>query len=195
MQLKLKSAAIAVATAIALVSANPAFAANVPNSLTTTVLADQASLKTAVDRVQANMARVAQDVLNIQANQAGSNNAFMNMVYQASLVTNIARLSTDGAMMNAAVKKLQSSAAPLLSANNLAVQNASKKLGLAAQSNNTAAKAVAEAEFKNAAEKANADLQAIFGRVLPTVSAKMQASIKKVSNSALKLVDSNVTGN
>lgn len=194
MRLKLKSAATAVVIAVALASSAPSFGANMPTSYTAAMLTDQAALKAAVDRMQRDMAKVAQDVLNIQANQAGSNNAIKNMMYQAALAADIARMSADGTTMNNALKKLQTSSAPLFAAHDLAIQSASKKLDLAVQAKDTKAQALAQAELNSAAQKANADRLALFGSVVPGVTTKVQASIKKVTDSCMKLGNDYITG-
>ena len=141
-------------------------------TLSAAITADQIAVSTSLDKVQTNLSKVVQDVLNIQTNTAGANNAGLNMMYNASLAINVAALAAEGSNFAKVTQKLTTDAAPITSANNTALAAAQK-------SGNSAA-------IQKAATQANTDLQTIYGTLVPTLTAKVQSDINTLAKNAVK---------
>ncbi len=161
----------------------------------TDILADQRAVNAVSASLQINLGKVMQDVLNLQKNSAGSNNAGLALMYQASLAFNVARLSADGVSLANATNKLNTDAMPILSANTAALQKATAQYQADTKLGNTAARAVSEAAMLKAAQKAASDLQAVYGSLVPTLSDKVQVDIGNLSKGVIKLGMSLLTRN
>lgn len=188
------SQALAASLVGALLHATPAMAASTPGKLTSLsaaalsadVLAAQREVNGVRSSLEGNFGRAVQDILNLQKNSGGSNQ-IITMMQQASLATNVARLSADGIALKNASDRLTSLINPTLNANNEALRAATAKLEKTRLSGNTSQIKAAEAELKAVSDKANAYVRDVFGGMLPTFTDQLQTRLGELTKDAASL--------
>ncbi len=157
------------------------------SSLSADIQASQRAVNAATASLQGNLGKALQDVMNIQKNSAGSNSAVLNLMYQASLTANIAKLSADGVALKTATDKLNNLSSSTITANNNALRTATANYEQAMKGGNASSIAAARATMDQAASRANAYVKDVFGTLLPGVTDKVQASLGKLATNAVDL--------
>ncbi len=155
--------------------------------LSADIQASQRAVNAATASLQANLGKALQDVMNLQKNSAGNNSAALNLMYQASLTANVAKLSADGVALKSATEKLKALTASTITANNNALRAATASYEQALKGGNSASIASAKAAMDQAAGKANAYISSVFGSLAPGVTDKVQNSLGKLANNAVNL--------
>ena len=168
----------------------PSYSMNVPgtaagSALTADVLNAQKAFNAASVSLQQNLGSALQDVLKMQKNASGSN--ILNMMYQASLATKVAKLGADAVALKNATEKLGKLTQPTITAHGEALRQATANYNDALKTGNVGNINASKQAMDQALMTANGYVASVFGNLLPSVTDQVQADIGNLAKGVVEL--------